>query len=161
MKGLYRGILVLVACSACARTLSTQSTTTEGIGPLIRQLLIDSLRLGGGDRDDMLLVAADSASAALLRLANVPATAAPGPKPLLCPGSTEPDGRRAASPMGYQIRIVLADSADTSARELRISKSCSYRYRGELRSYAQAGAWALRREAGRWRVAATLYLLET
>ena len=160
MKRLARGILAIVACGACARALSTQSNT-DGLRPLIRQLLIDSLRLGGGDRDDMLLVAADSASAALLRLANVPATAARGPQPLLCPASTESDGRRVASPVGYHIQIVLADSADANARELHITKSCSFRYRGQLRAYAEGGAWALRRESGRWRVAARLYLWET
>lgn len=149
----------MVACGSCARALSTQSTA-EGIGPVIRQLLGDSLREGGGDRDDMVLVAADSASAALLRLAEVP-TAPPGPQPLLCPASTEADGRRVASPVGYHVQIELADSAATTARELRVTKSCSFRYRGQLRPYAEGGAWALRRDGGRWRVAATLYHWQT
>jgi hypothetical protein len=159
MKRLFRGILIVGACALSARAVAAQ--TTEELGPLIRQLLFGSLLEGGGDRDDMVFTAADSASAALLRLAEVPATAPPGPKPLLCPASTEADGRLVSSPVGYRIGIVLVDTTDTTTRELRVTKSCSFRYRGQLRPYAEGGAWTLRREGGRWRVAARLYLWET
>ena len=105
----------------------------------------------------MLLVPTDSASAALLRLANMPATAPPGPHPLLCPGGTEADGRRAASAVGYSIHIVLSDSANTTARQLRVMRGCSYRYRGQLLPFAEGAEWELRRDGGRWRVVATSY----
>jgi len=153
MKGLFLKLLVFMGCAASLRAVAAAQPTTDGLGALIRPLVVDSLQ-GGGARAEMVLVAADSASAALLRLADVPAVAAPGPKALVCPGSTEADGRPAAPPIGYVVQVALATGADTSTQRLRVTKSCGFRYRGRLRGFAEGATWELRREGGRWRVAA-------
>lgn len=53
----------------------------------------------------MILVAADSASAALLHLADMTAITPPGPKPLLFPASTEADMRPATGPVAIASRL--------------------------------------------------------
>jgi hypothetical protein len=138
----------------------TAQPLPDGLRALLRQLVVESLQ-GGGARPEMIFVAADSASAKLLRLADVPAVVAPGPGPLLCPGSTEADGRPTAPPVGYVVQATLGTLADSMTRRLRVTKSCFYRYRGGGRPYAEGGAWDLRREDGRWRVVAAFDLGET
>ena len=158
MKGLFLGLLAYAGCATSARAVAAQPSP-DGLGALVRQQV--AFLHGGGARDEMVLVAADSASAALLRLADMPAMAPPGPEALVCPGSTEADGRSAAPPVGYVVRVELESGADTTARRLRITKSCGYRYRGRVRHFAEGGGWELRREGGRWRVAATFDLWVT
>jgi len=82
----------------------------------------------------------------------------PDPKGLVCPASTEADGRPVGSPVGYVIKAALAAGADSTKRQLEITKSCSFRYRGRFGGFAEGGAWELRREGGLWRVSATLSL---
>jgi len=158
MKGLFIGLLAYAGCATSARAVAAQPSP-DGLGALVRQL-VESLNVGGA-RDEMVLVAADSASAALLRLADVPAVAAPGPEALVCPGISEADGRSAAPPVGYVVRVELEIGADTTTRRLRVTNSCGFRYRGRLRHFAEGGDWELRHEGGRWRVAATLDLWST
>ena len=158
MKTLIFGLLALVGLAAPMQNIDAQQSA-DSLGVLIRQL-VNSLR-DGGARDGMVAVAADSASAALLRLADVPAVAAPGPERLLCPASTSADGERDASPVGYRIQLALVPRVDTTTRELQITKSCGYRYRGSVRPFAEGGAWELRREGSHWRVTVTLSLWET
>ena len=50
--------------------------------------------------------------------------------------------------------VALATGADTNTQRLRVTKSCGFRYRGRLRGFAEGATWELRREGGRWRVAA-------
>lgn len=155
MRWLFSGFLALMGCAASVPPIAAQSSS-DGLGALVRELVV-SLQGDGGVRVDMILVAADSASAAFLRLADLSAMPAPGPKPLLCPGSTEADGQHAAPPVGYAVQVTLTTTPDTATRELRITNSCSFRYRGSVRPFAEGGAWELRRDAGRWTVTASLY----
>lgn len=158
MRTLIFGLLAFAGLAPSVQDVAAQQTP-DSLGALIRQLA-NSLR-DGGARDGMVVVAADSASAALLRLADVPAVAAPGPAGLLCPASTGADGERDASPVGYRIQLALVPRVDTTTRELQITKSCGYRYRGSVRPFAEGGAWELRREGSHWRVTVTLSLWET
>jgi hypothetical protein len=160
VKTFVVGLLAFMGCTLSARAAGAQPSP-DALGALVRQLVVDSLRLGGGARGDLILVAADSASAVLLRMADVHTVAAPGPEGLTCPASTEADGRPSPAPVGYVMRVALATGADTSTRELRITKSCGFRYRGQHRGYAEGGAWELRSDGGRWHVTARLYLWET
>jgi hypothetical protein len=153
MKSLLLGLVAFVGYTASPLALAAQPTP-DGLGALVRQLVVDSLR-GGGARAEEVLVAADSASAALLRLADVPAAGAPLAPALVCPGSTEADGRPAPPPVGYLVQAALAVGTDTTVRQLRVTKSCRFRYRGRARNFAEGSAWELRREGGRWRVTAT------
>ena len=123
-----------------------------GLSSEVRQLL-ESLQ-GGGVRAEMILIAADSASAELLRQADVPVTAAPAPAALLCPGSTEADGRPSAPPVGYVVQASLVLRPDGITRRFRVTKSCNFRFRGGGRGFAEGGAWDLRLDDGRWRVVA-------
>ena len=156
MKRLFIGLLVFVGCAGSVQTVAAQATP-DGLGALVRQLMVDSLQFGGGARVDMVLVAADSASTVLLRLADVRTVAAPAPQGLTCPASTEADGHRVAPPVGYVMQMTLATGADTTTRELRITKSCGFRYRGRYMPFAESGAWELRSDGGHWHVTATLY----
>lgn len=156
MKGLLLGLIALVGSVLSPLSLGAQEDA-DGLGALIRQL-VESLQ-GGGARDGTLFVAADSASATLFRLAGI--AAASRPSTLVCPGSTETDGRPSAPPVGYQVQVALAVGPDTTARQLRITKSCGFRYRGRVRGFAEGAAWELRREGGRWRVTAMFDLWTT
>ena len=158
MKGLLLGVLASLGCTASAR-LSAQPLP-DGLRALLRQLVVESLQ-DGGARPEMMFVAADSASAKLLRLADVPAAAAPGSGALLCPGSTEADGRPSAPPVGYVLQATLVTQPDTITRRLRVTKSCFYRYRGGGRHFAEGAAWDLRLEHEHWRVVAAFDLWET
>ena len=160
MRWLFSGLFALVGCASSTGVVAATSSS-DGLGALLRQLVVDSLQRDGGARVDMILVAADSTSATLLRLADLPTVAAPAPKPLLCPGSTEADGLRAARPRGYVVQVTFTTLADTTTRELRISISCSFRYRGSVLPFAEAAAWQLQRDGGRRRVTYTLYHLIT
>jgi hypothetical protein len=157
MKSLLLGLVAFVGYTEAPLALAAQPIP-DGLGALIRQLVVDSLR-GSGARAEAVLVAADSANAALLRLADVPA--APRPPALVCPGSTEADGRPAPPPVGYLVQVALAVGADTTTRQLRVTKSCRFRYRGRVRGFAEGTAWELRRAGGRWRVTATFDRWET
>ena len=159
MRRLISGLLVVLGCAVAVRGVAAQGTP-DGLGALIRQLMFDTMR-DGGARDDMVLVAADSASAVLLRLADVHPEAAPGPKGLACPASTEADGRNVPPPVGYVVEVAITSGADTTTRELRITKSCAMRYRGSYRGFAEGGAWALRRDGDHWVIKTTLYLWVT
>jgi len=157
MKATLLGLLVVAHVAAPSRPLDAQPAAArvpDGVGTLIRQLA-DSLR-GGGVRAGMVLVAADSASATLLRLSGVQVAAAPGSAPLVCPSSTGADGRPVPPPVGYVVQVQLAPDADTAALQLRIAKRCEFRFRGRPRGFAQGGLWTLRRDGGRWHIAATL-----
>jgi len=102
MKGLFSALLALVGCGVAVRSVAAQQTSA-GPGALVRQLVVESLQ-GGGSRADMVLVAADSASAILLRMADLHPVVTPDPKGLVCPASTEADGRPVGSPVGYGSR---------------------------------------------------------
>ena len=151
MKSLLIGLAAFVGYTASPLALAAQPTDT--LGALLRHLVVDSLR-GGGARAEAVLVAADSTSATLLRLADLPLAATPRPPALVCPGSTEADGRPAPPPVGYLVQVTFAVGTDTTVRQLRVTKSCRFRYRGRARGFAEGGAWELRREDGRWRVTA-------
>jgi len=148
------GLLALVGCTAPSARIEARPDA-EGLGAIIRQLAVDSLR-AGGTRAGAVLVAGDSVSAALLGLARVPTAAAPGPAGLVCPASTAADGGPAPPPVGYVVHVALAAGADAAARELRVTKSCHFSFRGRVRGFAEGGGWQLRRDGGRWRVAAVL-----
>lgn len=157
MKALLLGLVTLVAHAASPFTLAAQKDA-DGLGALIRELVVNSLQ-GGGARAGALFVAADSASATLVRLADI--SLAPRPSTLVCPGSTEADGQPSPSPVGYVVQLALAVAPDTTARQLQITKSCGFHYRGRVRGFAEGGTWELRRERGRWRATAAFDLWTT
>jgi len=150
MKGLLVGLLASLGCAASVRAIAAQPLPV-GLAALVRQLVVDSLP-DGGARDEMILVAADSASAELMRSADVPTVAAPAREMPLCPGSTEADGQPTAPPVGYMVRAMFVTEPDTTTRHLRVTRSCDFRYRGRVRRFGEGATWNLRREDGRWRV---------
>lgn len=147
----HLGLVAVAGFATAVQATPAVRPDTAGLGALVRQLVVDSL-MGGGTRADAVLVAADSASAALLGLAGLPA-AAPEPAGLVCPGSTGPDGRPAPAPVGYVVRLALAAGADAAVRQIRVSTSCGFRYLGRGRGFREAGTWELRLRGGRWRLA--------
>ena len=152
MKSLLLGLVAFVGYTALPVALAAQPIP-DGLGVLIRQLVVDSLQSGGA-RAEAVLAAADSASAALLRSADVPTAAAPQPSALVCPGSTEADGRPVPPPVGYRVQVALVVGTDTTVRQLQVTKSCRFRYRGRARGFAEGTTWELRLEGGRWRITA-------
>jgi hypothetical protein len=152
MKGLFVGLLASFGCAASVRAIAAQPLPA-GLAALVRQLVVNSLQ-GGGDRDEMVFVAADSASAELMRSADVPTVTPPGREMPLCPGSTEADGQLTVAPVGYVVRAMFVTEPDTTTRRLRVTKSCDFRYRGRVRRFGEGATWDLRLESGRWRVVA-------
>jgi hypothetical protein len=147
------GALSFLGFAASLSTLPAQ-VAPDGLAAVLREVVVNSLH-GGGTRADALLVAGDSASAALLRFAGVPAQATPGSEALLCPSSTDADGRPAPPPVGYVLRATLTVDIDSSTAQLRVTKRCRFRYRGGGRGFGEGADWELRRETGRWRVIGT------
>lgn len=159
MNRLLLGALTFLGLGASLPALDAQPMP-NGLGALVRELVVESLR-HGGTRAGGLLVAADSASAAVLHLAAAPTESAPGPKALMCPASTEADGRPSPPPVGYVVQAVLTVATDSTTARLQVTKSCFFRYRGGGRRFGEGGTWELRREAGRWQVTASKDLWET
>jgi len=147
---LSRMVVAVVALAALPAASAAQSDTA-GLGASIRQLVIESLN-GGGTRGDQVLVAADSASAALLSVARISVVTAPSPSSLLCPGSTELDAKAVQAPVGYVVRVVLSTGADSTERRIHVSKRCKFRYRGGGRGFEETATWQLRLRNGRWLV---------
>ncbi len=96
------------------------------------------------------LAVGPAASAVLLSLARIAAIVAPGPADLLCPGSTEADGKPVRPPVGYVVRVVLSAGADSSARRIYVSKACKFRYHGGGRGFEETGTWELLLRDGHW-----------
>jgi hypothetical protein len=142
-------VVAVAASVAVLPAASAAQSDTAGLGASVRQLVIESLN-GGGRRPNQVLVAADSASAALLSLAQISAVAVPGPPGLVCPGSTAADGKAVPAPVGYMVRVVLSAGADSTARRIHVSKSCKFQYRGGGRGFQETGTWELRLRDGRW-----------
>jgi hypothetical protein len=150
-----RSVTALVACLAALPAASAAQSDTAGLGASVRQLVIESLN-GGGTRPDQVLVAADSATAALLSLARISAVAGPGPAGMVCPGSTAADALAVQAPVGYVVQVVLSAAVDSTARRIHVSKGCSFQYRGTARGFQETGTWELRLSEARWYVARML-----
>lgn len=150
-----RTLCAALVCATAFPAASAAQSDTAGLGASVRQLVIESLT-GGGTRPNQVLIAADSASAALLRFAQLSSIPAPGPAGLLCPGSTATDAQAVKDPVGYVVRVVLSAAADSTVRRIQVSKSCLFQYRGRGRGFQEGGTWELRLRDGRWYVARML-----
>ena len=153
-------LVAALVVNAGLPSISPAQSDTAGLGATVHQLVVEALT-AGGTRSDQLLVAVDSASAALLSHAHIAAVNGPGPAGLLCPGSTTADVKPVPAPVGYRVQIGLSSGADSTARRIDVSKRCFYRFHGGGRPYQETGAWELRLRDGRWYVARALGFSET
>lgn len=155
---MVRPLLAIVVLAACARTMPERPSVPAsdgGLTALIRSLVADSLA-GGGMRADQVLAPVDSSTAELLRRAGLTAATAHRATHLLCPGSTSVDAQPTPPPTGYWVRMTLTPGADSTLRQIHVSKRCRYRFRGRDQGFRESGTWELRLDGDRWRIARVL-----
>lgn len=126
----------------------------DGLGEVLRTLVIDSL-VSGGRRPGQLYVAADAASDTLLRAAGIAVVRRADASELACPSSTDVAGRPTPDPVGYLVQVRRTTPA-SGTLHLEVGVSCSFVYRGKARRFGQGGTWELRRVGGRWHILALL-----
>jgi hypothetical protein len=130
---------------ACARP-------SQGVPPdrdlvaLLHGLVIGAVDGGGRSQNDV-FVPADSTSASIMRLAEVPIHAS---TELNCPGSTNSNGDVVTGLVGYVVRVSIAGAGDT--RVVSVRKSCTYVYRGRGRGFFEALDFEVMRRRGHWSV---------
>ena len=135
-------VLVAVACAPRSQSVAPD----RDLGAMIRGLIVGQVN-GGGRSPNSVYIPADSTSASIMRLAEVPIHAS---IQLNCPGSTDSTGDVAAGLVGYVVKASIAGNADTRVVSLR--KSCTYVYRGKGRGFFEALDFEVRRSKGHWTV---------
>jgi hypothetical protein len=113
---------------------------------LLHTLIVGKVS-GGGRSENDVFIPADSTSASIMRLAEVPIHA---PTKLNCPGGTQANGERVGETLGYIVKVSMTGEGDTRIVSLR--KSCSFIYRGKGRGFFNASDFEVKRENGHWRV---------
>ena len=148
----------LAAVGALAiSTLEAQSSTLDKeLREVIHGVVVDSLR-GGGWQEDQIFVARDSASLALLVTAEVPVTYGPD-KTVTCPGSTTGTTGKALTNLGYWVKIDLETSDDKAGWILSVRKSCKSVHLGrDPRGFLHGGVWEIRKVSGSWQIVRQLH----
>lgn len=144
--------LILCAALVVSIRLGAQVTSRDSVDSarltVLRPLVLDSLR-GAGARGSQLTIASDSASAVMLRAAQLSISAAPRAG-VFCPDGTSSDGTPIADPVGYRVAVQLSRDPESAAWVLSVSKSCTFSYRGRHRGFRESGSWELTRQGGRW-----------
>jgi hypothetical protein len=147
-----RSFLILLVALLAGVRLAAQVAWADSIDSamltVVRPVLRDSLR-GAGARGNQLTIASDSASAVILRAAQLSISAAPGDG-VACPAGTLGDGTPVAEPVGYRVSVQLSRDPESRVWVLSVSKSCTFSYRGRQRGFRESGSWELVRQDGRW-----------
>lgn len=147
-----RSLLIFCATVFLGIRLVAQGTPRDSVDPamlaILRPLVLDSLG-GAGARGSQLTIASDSASAALLRAAQLSIGAAPKDG-VSCPDGTASDGTPVADPVGYRVSVRLSRDPESATWVLSVSKSCTFSFRGRQRGFRESGSWELLRQNGRW-----------
>jgi hypothetical protein len=153
-----RTLLILCAAFLVSVRCEAQGTFPDsvdaGMLAVLRSVVLDSLR-GAGARGNQLTIASDSASAALLRAAQLPISAAPQDG-VFCPDGSSSAGARLADPVGYRVSVRIGRDREREVWALSVSKSCTFIYRGRHRGFRESGTWELVRQHGRWILGRTL-----
>ena len=138
-------------------TLQAQSSTLDQeLRAVIHGVVVDSLR-GGGWQEDQIFVAQDSASLALLVSAEVPVIYGPD-KTVTCPGSTTGTTGKVLTDLGYWVKVDLERSDDKAGWILSVRKSCKIVYRGrDPRGFFHGGVWEIRKVSGSWQIVRQLH----
>lgn len=134
--------LVAVACVPRSQSVAPD----RDLVALLRGLIVGAVNGGGRSQNDV-FVPADSTSASIMRLAEVPIHAS---TELNCPGSTDSSGHVVTGLVGYVVRVSIAGDGDTRVVSLR--KSCTYVYRGRGRGFFEALDFEVTRRRGHWSV---------
>jgi hypothetical protein len=145
----FRGSVLVASIAlivvACARP-------SQGVAPdrdlvtLLHTLIVGAVSGGGRTQDDV-FIPADSTSASIMRLAEVPIHA---PTKLNCPGGTEANGDVVRGTLGYVVDVSVKGEGDT--RIISLTKSCSFMYRGNEDGFMQGSDFEIKREHGHWRI---------
>lgn len=146
--------VLLIWCAASLVSVRREAQVTvpdsidAGMLTILRSVVLDSLR-GAGARGSQRTIAADSASAALLRAAQLSTSAAPQDG-VFCPDGSSSAGARLADPVGYRVTVRMGRERKNEVWILSVSKSCTFIYRGRHRGFRESGTWELVRQHGRW-----------
>jgi hypothetical protein len=144
--------LVFLIFASSARAQATLPIADKDVLRLTHSVVTDSL-VGGGQRSDQSFFSADSSSARLLALINVPAARSQPGKSVPCPGSTNISGGPASLGVGYRIKVQLLSTEDSTGWLLKLTKSCLFIYQGqEPRGFYEGGSWEIRKVDGVWRI---------
>ena len=138
-------VLIALIGTTCAPHF-TNGTTDRELTALVHSIIVDSLNTGGKNPSE-LLVAADSTSAAIMHVSEVPIYP---PTHLDCPGSTDANGDVQSGVLGYAVKVSITGSGDT--RVVSLGKACNFVHRGRGREFYELVHFELIRERGRWRV---------
>jgi hypothetical protein len=148
--------LAVVGALGISTVQAQPSTLDKELRAVIHGVVVDSLR-GGGWQEDQIFVARDSASLALLVSAEVPATYGPD-KTVTCPGSTTGTTGKVLTHLGYWVQIDLERSEDKAAWILSVRKSCKFVYLGrDPRGFLHGGVWEIRKVSGSWQIVRQLH----
>lgn len=140
-----------VALAAIRSPLPAQIVALDAdLAALVHKLVVESVN-GGGRHPSQVFVAADSISAAIMRVAEIPADST---RNLTCPGSSDANGGVPTGPLGYMVKLRVNGEGDS--REVSVFKACTFVYRGAANGFYQGEDYEVKREHGRWRVARLL-----
>lgn len=132
----------VVACAPPSQSVAPD----RDLVALLHGLIVGAVNGGGRSQNDV-FVPADSTSASIMRLAEVPIHAS---TVLNCPGSTDSNGDVVTGVVGYIVRVSIAGAGDTRVVSLR--KSCIYVYRGRGRGFFEALDFEVMRSRRHWSV---------
>jgi len=135
--------LIVVACAQP----SQNDAPDRDLVTLLHTLIVGTVT-GGGISPNEVFVPADSTSASIMRVAEVPIHE---PTKLNCPGGTEANGELVRGTVGYVVDMSITGEGGT--RVVSLHKSCSFKYRGEEHGFLQGSDFEVKRENGHWRVA--------
>jgi hypothetical protein len=142
----------LVALASIVLTGFACAPRSQNVAPdrdlvaLLHELIVGAVNGGGRSQNDV-FVPADSTSASIMRLADVPIHASTN---LNCPGSTDASGDHVTGVVGYVVRVSIAGAGDTRVVSLR--KSCIYVYRGRGRGFFEAFDFEVMRSGAHWSI---------
>jgi hypothetical protein len=144
--------LVFLIFASSAGAQASLPIADKDLLRLTHSIVTDSL-VGGGQRIDQSFFSADSSSARLLALINVPAARSQPGNSVTCPGSTNISGGPVSSGVGYRVKVQFFSTEDSIAWLLKLTKSCLFIYQGEEpRGFYEGGSWEIRKVDGVWRI---------
>jgi hypothetical protein len=122
---------------------------------LAARLVADSL-LSEAGRPGAVLVVQDSATARLLRSADVPIARVERASAIACPGSNDAAGALLPGETGYVVAVAIHPATTLAERTVDATLSCLYVYRGRGQGFGQGQSWLIRRHGAAWRIVRSL-----
>ena len=145
MRGPVLAASIALIGVACARPSQSVAPDRDLVA-LLHTLIVGAVSGGGRSQNDV-FIPADSTSASIMRLAQVPIHA---PTKVNCPGGTEANGDAVRGTVGHVVEVSMKGEGDT--RVMSLSLWCSFKYRGNEHPFGQGSYFEIKREHSHWRI---------